>query len=87
MYDFFVMIWLTAMKHYNDRKKNEPSTGDCSRTSFMYFNTEELWETEDCYNKRLKFFICEKPLSFLMKSMWYMFLSIIPFFRIKGFLK
>ncbi|XP_060552415.1 sortilin-related receptor-like [Ruditapes philippinarum] len=28
--------------------------------SFEYFNTEELWETEDCYNN-VDFFVCEKP--------------------------
>ncbi|XP_060605360.1 low-density lipoprotein receptor-related protein 2-like isoform X2 [Ruditapes philippinarum] len=44
---------------FSDWKRRQPSTGDCTRTSFEYFNTEENWETEDCYNNLVEFYICE----------------------------
>ncbi|XP_060559827.1 uncharacterized protein LOC132719890 [Ruditapes philippinarum] len=57
-------IWINNRNvTYSAWKGSQPSAGDCSLTSFMYFNTEELWETENCYNNHVKFFICEKPFS------------------------
>jgi hypothetical protein len=66
---------LTAIKHYHDRKKRQPSTGDCTRTSFEYFNTEEHWETEDCYDSLVDFYICENTfLGVTTKRMCHIFL-------------
>ncbi|XP_060589042.1 sortilin-related receptor-like [Ruditapes philippinarum] len=42
-------------------ESGQPSTGECTRTSFEYFNTDELWATEDCFSNIVDFFICEKP--------------------------
>ncbi|XP_060583371.1 uncharacterized protein LOC132739637 [Ruditapes philippinarum] len=62
--------WRTSFKwlnRYNSSfsawESKQPAAGDCTRTLFEYFNTEELWGTEDCLYNRVEFFICEKPFS------------------------
>jgi hypothetical protein len=45
------------------RKYGQPSTGDCTLTSFENFNDRELWETQNCFNHIADFFICEKQFS------------------------
>ncbi|XP_060599637.1 C-type lectin domain family 17, member A-like, partial [Ruditapes philippinarum] len=53
-------IWINNNNvTFSEWKRRHPSTGDCTRTSFEYFNTEENWETEDCYNSLVGFYICE----------------------------
>ncbi|XP_060602432.1 uncharacterized protein LOC132755562 isoform X2 [Ruditapes philippinarum] len=57
-------IWITNFNvTFSAWKYGQPSTGDCTLTSFENFNDRELWETQNCFNNIADFYICEKPFS------------------------